>query len=54
MAGTSLGDVIDRARRQSFVGRRSELRTFDDARAGQLAYLHRHSPLTAAYYALRA
>ena len=35
MAGTSLGDVIDRARRQSFVGRRSELRTFDDARAGR-------------------
>ena len=35
MAGTSLGDVIDRARRQSFVGRRSELRTFDDARAGE-------------------
>jgi hypothetical protein len=35
MAATSLGDVIDRARRQSFVGRRSELRTFDDARAGR-------------------
>jgi hypothetical protein len=35
MAGTSLGDVIDRARRQSFVGRRSELRTFDDAQAGR-------------------
>jgi hypothetical protein len=35
MAGTSLGDVIDRARRQSFVGRRSELRTFDDARVGR-------------------
>jgi RecA/RadA recombinase len=37
MAGTSLGDVIDRARRQSFVGRRSELRTFDDAQAGRSA-----------------
>jgi hypothetical protein len=35
MAGTSLGDVIDRARRQSFVGRRSELGTFDDAQAGR-------------------
>jgi hypothetical protein len=32
---TSLGDVIDRARRRSFVGRRSELQTFDDARAGR-------------------
>src|SRR5690348_12439248 len=32
---TSLGDVIDRARRQSFVGRRSELRTFDDVLAGR-------------------
>jgi len=37
VAGTSLGDVIDRARRQSFVGRRSELRTFDDAQAGRSA-----------------
>jgi len=35
VAGTSLGDVIGRARRQSFVGRRSELRTFDDAQAGR-------------------
>ena len=34
MTATSLGDVIDRARRQSFVGRRSELRSFDDALAG--------------------
>ena len=34
MAGTSLGDVIDQARRRSFVGRRSELRAFDDAQAG--------------------
>ncbi len=33
MAGTSLGDVIDRARRRSFVGRRSELRAFDNAQA---------------------
>jgi hypothetical protein len=32
---TSLGDVIDRARRRNFVGRRSELQTFDDARAGR-------------------
>ncbi len=35
MTATSLGDVIDRARRQSFVGRRVELRTFDDALAGR-------------------
>ena len=35
MTATSLGDVIDRARRRSFVGRRSELQTFDDARAGR-------------------
>ncbi|HEY2270703.1 MAG TPA: ATP-binding protein, partial [Streptosporangiaceae bacterium] len=33
MAGTSLGEVIDRARRRSFVGRRSELRAFDNAQA---------------------
>src|SRR3954452_22349385 len=33
VAGTSLGDVIDRARRRSFVGRRSELRAFDNALA---------------------
>jgi AAA ATPase domain len=35
VTATSLGDVIDRARRQSFVGRRAELRTFDDAVAGR-------------------
>ncbi|HEX2772678.1 MAG TPA: ATP-binding protein [Micromonosporaceae bacterium] len=35
VAATSLGDVIDRARRQSFVGRQFELRTFDDALAGR-------------------
>ena len=35
VTATSLGDVIDRARRRSFVGRRSELQTFDDARAGR-------------------
>jgi hypothetical protein len=35
VTATSLGYVIDRARRRSFVGRRSELRTFDDARAGR-------------------
>src|SRR4051812_38738762 len=35
MAAASLGDVIDRARRQSFVGRRAELRAFDDALAGR-------------------
>jgi hypothetical protein len=33
VTGTSLGDVIDRARRRSFVGRRSELRAFDNAQA---------------------
>jgi hypothetical protein len=33
MAETSLGEVIDRARRRSFVGRRSELRAFDHAQA---------------------
>jgi hypothetical protein len=33
VAGTSLGEVIDRARRRSFVGRRSELRAFDNAQA---------------------
>jgi RecA/RadA recombinase len=35
VTATSLGDVIDRARRQSFVGRRTELRAFDDALAGR-------------------
>ena len=35
VTATSLGDVIDRARRQSFVGRRAELRTFDGALAGR-------------------
>lgn len=35
MTATSLGDVIDCARRRSFVGRRSELRSFDDAQAGR-------------------
>ena len=34
VTATSLGDVIDLARRRSFVGRRSELRSFDDALAG--------------------
>jgi hypothetical protein len=33
VAETSLGEVIDRARRRSFVGRRSELRAFDHAQA---------------------
>ncbi len=35
MTAISLGDVIDRARRQSFVGRRAELRAFDGALAGR-------------------
>jgi AAA ATPase domain len=32
---TVLGDVIERARRRSFVGRRDELRAFEDALAGR-------------------
>jgi hypothetical protein len=32
---TRLGDVLDAARRQRFVGRRRELTSFDDALAGR-------------------
>jgi hypothetical protein len=35
MVTTVLGDVIEQARRRSFVGRRAELRAFDDALAGR-------------------
>jgi hypothetical protein len=35
VAATVLGDVIERARRRGFVGRRDELRAFDDALAGR-------------------
>ncbi|MEU4690051.1 AAA family ATPase [Actinoplanes sp. NPDC023714] len=35
MAANVLGDVIERARRRDFVGRRAELRAFDDALSGR-------------------
>ncbi|MCU7728496.1 ATP-binding protein [Actinoplanes sp. KI2] len=35
MVATVLGDVIERARRRNFVGRRAELRAFGDALAGR-------------------
>jgi hypothetical protein len=35
VVSTVLGDVIERARRRNFVGRRAELQTFDDALTGR-------------------
>ncbi len=32
---TSLGDLLDTARRERFVGRRREIASFDDAIAGR-------------------